>query len=234
LAGSREERLAELDWALNSSAPFIMAARGGYGVHQLLPYLNKKAIAAAAKPLMGFSDITALHKMWLLAGAPVYHGPNVSTLYKLDEKSLKYTAALLSGQDVVKEIIADFNAKITAPYVPNCLLGGNLAMLASLAGTPYLYKPAEKFTLFLEDIGEAPYRLDRLLQQLLLCGYFAPVERVFLGEFVGCDPDAAAGYKAIDVLKEFVAELDIPAFAGFPTGHGEVNYPLFLGRQKSN
>ena len=231
LSGSREERLNELNWALDSSAPFIMAGRGGYGIHQLLPYLPEEKIRALAKPLMGFSDITALHQVWLKNGAPVYHGPNVSTLYKLDEESLRRTEALLSGAPKWPELPPEFLADRHGEYE---LIGGNLAMLASLAGTPYLYKPQKKAILFLEDIAEAPYRLDRLLHQLWLSGYFAPVEFVLLGEFVNCDPPEDAGYSALDVLLEFFAEIARPALAGFPSGHGVTNYPICLGRLSIN
>ncbi len=234
LAGSREERLKELNWALTSSAPFIMAARGGYGLHQLLPYLDNEAIAAAGKPLMGFSDITALHQVWLKNGAPVYHGPNVTTLAKLDEESLRRTRALLAGAPEwpnLPEITVDLADDAEGDLE---LIGGNLAMLASLMGTPYLYRPHGSAVLFLEDVGEAPYRLDRLLHQLYLGGYFAPVKLVLLGEFVSCDPESAAGYKALDVLLEFFAEIAIPALAGFPSGHGVTNYPICLGRLSIN
>lgn len=217
LAGTTDERLAELQWAMESPADLILAGRGGFGAHHLLPQTTAMLASHPEKALMGFSDITALHQLWLQAGFTAIHGPNVTTLAKLEPESLAITKNFLE------------NFAPSANHEGQPLLGGNLAMLASLAGTPYLYNPNRPHRLFLEDVGERPYRLDRLLQQLLLSGYFEQVTQVFLGEFKDCEPVGEADYTALDVVIEFFNAQHIPCTTGFPTGHGSVNHPIILG-----
>ena len=224
LAGSDERRLGELASALgDTGARAIFCARGGYGVMRLLPALE--GIAVTPKPVIGFSDITALHNLLQRHRLVSIHGPVVTQLPRLDAGThtrlfelleSRAPAADLSGTETYVEGVAE-----------GPLLGGNLSVLTRLLGTPFL-APLEGAILLLEDVGERPYRLDRMWTHLALAGVFRQVRGIVLGEFVGCE-DKDAEYSSADVLRELAARTALPCAAGFPIGHGTRNQPLPLG-----
>jgi muramoyltetrapeptide carboxypeptidase len=226
LAGSDARRLAELTAAL--AAPDIRAvfcARGGYGATRLLGRLGAAAPAGPAKPLVGFSDITALH-LWLQAhGRASIHGPVLTQLARLPAG----TAARLF--EMLESPVPAPALSGTATYVGGVaegpLLGGNLSVLTRMLGTPFL-PPLDGAILLLEDQGERPYRLDRMWTHLQLAGVFERVHGIVLGSFTSCEePDAP--YSSADVLRELAESTGLPCAAGFPVGHGEVNEPVPLG-----
>ena len=224
LAGSDERRLGELASALgDTGARAIFCARGGYGVMRLLPALE--GIAVTPKPVIGFSDITALHNLLQRHRLVSIHGPVVTQLSRLDAGThtrlfelleSRAPAADLSGTETYVEGVAE-----------GPLLGGNLSVLTRLLGTPFL-APLEGAILLLEDVGERPYRLDRMWTHLALAGVFRQVRGIVLGEFVSCE-DKDAEYSSADVLRELAARTGLPCAAGFPIGHGTRNQPLPLG-----
>jgi len=226
LAGSDTRRLAELHAALaDPGIRAVFCARGGYGATRLLPQLAPLAPPGAPKPLVGFSDITALH-LWLQAhGRCSIHGPVLTQLSRLAPSTCARLFALLESPQPAAPLAG------TASYVGGSaegpLLGGNLSVLTRLLGTPYM--PAlDGAILLLEDQGERPYRLDRMWTHLKLAGVFARVRGIALGSFTGCE-EPQASYSSAEVLRELAESTGLPCAAGFPVGHGDLNEPVPLG-----
>ncbi|HEY6514781.1 MAG TPA: LD-carboxypeptidase [Steroidobacteraceae bacterium] len=224
LAGHDERRLAELASALTDTGTrAIFCARGGYGMMRLLPGLE--GIEVAAKPVIGFSDITALHQLLQRRGLVSVHGPVVTQLARLEAHAHERLFELLESDAPAAELSG--RETFVAGTVEGPLLGGNLAVLTRLLGTPFL-APLEGAILLLEDVGERPYRLDRMWTHLALAGVFRRVRGIALGEFTGCE-DKDADYSSADVLRELAAATGLPCAAGFPIGHGAQNQPVPLG-----
>jgi muramoyltetrapeptide carboxypeptidase len=226
LAGSDERRLAELHAALaDPGIRAVFCVRGGYGATRLLPRLASRTPEGAPKPLIGFSDITALH-LWLQAhGRISIHGPVLTQLPRLPSATCTRLFDLLESARPAAPLSG------TATYVEGVaegpLLGGNLSVFTRLLGTPYM-PPLDGAVLLLEDQGERPYRLDRMWTHLHLAGVFARVRGIALGSFTGCD-EPGASYTSAEVLRELAGSTGLPCAAGFPVGHGEVNEPVPLG-----
>jgi muramoyltetrapeptide carboxypeptidase len=225
LAGPDERRLQELTDALADPAvKGVFCARGGYGATRLLQHLGSVP-PGAPKPLVGFSDITALH-LWLQASGLVsIHGPVLTQLGQLPAATHARLYGLLESSSPAAALSA------TDTYVPGVaegpLLGGTLSVVTRLLGTRYL-APLEGAILLLEDVGERPYRLDRMWTHLALAGVFARVRGIALGSFSHCE-EQDADYRAADVLRELAVATGLPCAAGFPIGHGRDNEPVPLG-----
>ena len=225
LAGDDSRRLDELRGALRDpQIKAVFCARGGYGAMRLLPHLEA---LRSPKPLVGFSDITALH-LWLQQqGVVSLHGPVVTQLGRQSEALRQRLFALLESSAPASPLSGTdtyVRGKVEGP-----LIGGNLSVLSRLLATPYL-PPLEGAVLLLEDVGERPYRLDRMWTHLALAGVFRNVRGIVLGSFSGCDePDA--DYASAEVLRGLAEQTGLPCAAGFPIGHGELNEPVPLGVQ---
>ena len=225
LAGSDGRRLEELTEALLDPAiRGVFCARGGYGATRLLTRLA--AIEPAApKPLVGFSDITALH-LWLQSrGVMSIHGPVLTQLGLLPEATRQRLFQLLESAAPAPALRAGDTCVPGVAEGP--LLGGTLSVVTRLLGTPYL-PSLEGAILLLEDVGERPYRLDRMWTHLELAGVFRQVRGIALGSFTNCE-EKDADYSAADVLRELALATGLPCAAGFPVGHGAVNEPVPLG-----
>ena len=226
LAGSDARRLAELNAALaDPGIRAVFCVRGGYGATRLLTRLAGHAPPGAPKPLVGFSDITALH-LWLLRhGRTSVHGPVLTQLARLADATAARLFELLESPRPAAALSG------TASYVggsaEGVLIGGNLSVLTRMLGTPWM-PPLDGAILLLEDQGERPYRLDRMWTHLQLAGAFARVRGIALGTFTSCE-EPGAPYTSADVLRELAADTGLPCAAGFPIGHGEVNEPVPLG-----
>ena len=225
LAGSDERRLAELREALLDPAiRAVFCARGGYGATRLLSRLAALP-APAPKPLIGFSDITALH-LWLQSlGRISIHGPVLTQLPLLPQEMRARLFALLESATPAPPLQATDTYVAGTAEGPLC--GGNLSMLTRVLGTPYM-PDLEGAVLLLEDVGERPYRLDRMWTHLALAGVFARVRGIALGVFVNCE-EKDADCSAADVLRELAAATGVPCAAGFPIGHGALNDAVPLG-----
>lgn len=224
LAGPDERRLAELASAFASTgARAVFCVRGGYGMMRLLSQLE--GIALAPKPVIGFSDITALHQLMQRQRIVSVHGPVLTQLARLDAHTQARLFDLLESDMPA----ADLSARETyvAGTAEGPLVGGNLSVLTRLLGTPFL-APLEGAILLLEDVGERPYRLDRMWTHLTLAGVFRQVRGIVLGEFTGCE-EKDADYSSGEVLRELAARTGLPCAAGFPIGHGAENQPVPLG-----
>jgi muramoyltetrapeptide carboxypeptidase len=225
LAGPDERRLAELAAALGDPAVRgVFCARGGYGATRLLPQLATLP-PAPPKPLVGFSDITALH-LWLQSrGVISIHGPVLTQLALLPAATCKRLFAMLESASAPPPLAAA--ETYVGGVAEGPLLGGSLSMLTRVLGTPYM-PDLEGAILLLEDVGERPYRLDRMWTHLALAGAFERVRGIALGMFVNCE-EQGADFRAAEVLRELADATGLPCAAGFPIGHGDVNEPVPLG-----
>ncbi len=230
LAGPDGLRSATLHAFLRDpSIRAIVCARGGYGSLRLLESIDVAALRADPKPLVGFSDITALHALWATAGVASIHGPVVTQLGGQPAESIARLKCALAGDALAPHTGL---ATITPGRASGILRGGNLATLASLTGTPWMPKLSGAI-LLLEDIGERPYRLDRFVTQLRTARALDGIVGVVLGDFTDCAESAKGtepAYTALDILSEALAPLGVPVAAGAPIGHGALNLAVPLGR----
>lgn len=224
LAGTDDARAAGLREAFaDPEVRAVFAARGGYGAMRLLPTLDVPAIVASGKPLVGFSDVTALHLALQHAGAKSVHGPVVTRLGEEPPEALDRLFDLLEGRPTAPLR----GTRLVEGAAHGRLLGGNLSVLTRLIGTGWLPSLAG-CVLLLEDVGERPYRLDRMWTHLQLAGLLDGIAGVVLGDFTGCD-DPQTGLTGQQVMADFVRALGKPALAGFPIGHGDVHLAVPLG-----
>jgi muramoyltetrapeptide carboxypeptidase len=225
LAGSDSRRLEELtDALLDPAIRGVFCARGGYGATRLLARLAALR-SAAPKPLVGFSDISALH-LWLQSrGVVSIHGPVLTQLGLLPAETLQRLFHLLESSAPAPALSA------SDTYVPGVaegpLLGGTLSVVTRLLGTPYM-PSLEGAILLLEDVGERPYRLDRMWTHLELAGVLGQVRGIALGSFTNCE-EKDSDYSAAELLRELAEASGLPCAAGFPIGHGAANEPVPLG-----
>ena len=224
LAGDDQQRAGVLhDLFENSDISAIICARGGYGSLRLLPLLDDNLIRQNPKPVIGFSDITAL-LVHLLARCsnPVIHGPVVTSLANADAASISALNILLSGKPI--SVAAD-SAEVMVPGVAEGpILGGNLTTINHLLGTGFM-PDLSGCILLLEDINEAPYRLDRMLCQMRIAGCFDTIAGVALGSFKHCGEHDIVR----DVFMTHFTSPSVPVMGGFPVGHGDANIAVPLG-----
>jgi muramoyltetrapeptide carboxypeptidase len=230
LAGPDERRLTELAAAIaEPDSRAIVMARGGYGLLRLLPFIDLAPLVSRPRPIVGFSDGTALLALAARAGVASIHGPVVTQLGNLGAADHRVLferletpgpAPLLDGLDGL------IPGRVRGP-----LLGGNLEMFSRLIGTPYL-PDVSGAILFFEDLGERPYRVDRLLAHLDLAGLFSAVSGVVVGDFSACrEPEATRADvpTAEEVLVDRLGRLPIPVALGGAFGHGTRNRALPYG-----
>ncbi|MCA1826015.1 MAG: LD-carboxypeptidase [Myxococcales bacterium] len=219
LAGDDRRRFDELERALRSDSKAVILARGGYG---LLRFATR--IQPADKLVIGYSDATILHEIWRRAGIPSIHGPMCTQLGE-DPAALARLKALLHGDDAGAIEWEPDTAR--GGIARGVLAGGNLATLASLCGTP-LQPQFRDCIVLLEDLNEPPYRLDRLLTQLLLSGSFVGVKAFVFGDLTapGEDPQGRS-----EVVAERLLPLNAPLVFEAPFGHAGRNQPVLFGAQ---
>jgi muramoyltetrapeptide carboxypeptidase len=225
-AGDDARRADELRRALeDESVDAILAARGGYGATRLLPALPVTLVARNPKLLIGFSDITALHALWARAELGSVHGPMAAMLGRMQESALPRFFDAIEGRFTELSGLTP----ITPGVARGRLAGGNLAVLTALLGTPFM-PSLEGCVLFLEDVGERPYRIDRMLTSLVQSGVLERVAGFALGAFTNAEP-ASDGVSVRDVLEDRLAPLGVPIMCGAPAGHVDDNFELPLGSE---
>lgn len=222
LAGHDERRIEELRSALeNERTRAVFCARGGYGAMRLLDRLR---VPERPKLLVGFSDITALHAALQCAGWVSIHGPVVTQLGALGQATAQELFRLLEEPGGGLQLRGE---PLIEGVAEGLVIGGNLSVLTRLLGTPF-FPSVEEAILLLEDVGERPYRLDRMWQHLELAGAFRRVRGIALGNFTACEePDGSISVK--DVVRELAASAGLPCAMELPIGHGRVNRPIPLG-----
>ena len=230
LAGPDERRLAELTAAFaDPDARAIVMARGGYGLMRLLPFIDVGALVNRPRPIVGFSDGTALLGLAARAGVAAIHGPVVTQLGGLGVRDQRALFERLETPG--PGLLLDGMEGLIPGRVRGPLVGGNLEMFSRLIGTPYL-PDVSGAIVFFEDLGERPYRIDRLLMHLDLAGVFGAASAVVAGDFSGCrEPEAtrADSPTADEVLVERLGRLPIPVALGGAFGHGTRNRALPYG-----
>ncbi len=223
------------DMFLDDEVDAIMCLKGGYGVMRMLDRIDYEAIAAHPKLIVGFSDITALHAaLWEKCGLITLHGPMPMSWADgpLEEHSLRSLMNALTASAPWGEIVnpAGYERETVVPGVcEGRLVGGNLSLVDSLLGTPYEIDTRGKI-LFLEDVGERTYRIDRMLTHLRLAGKFEDCAGVVLGDFADCPieyPDF--GFTLEEIVRDVIVPAGKPVFSGMRVGHCTPKLTLPLG-----
>jgi len=231
-AGTDRQRLAAVRRALTQKQPIVMATRGGYGLGRLLHQIDWRAVADSGKLFVGHSDFTAFN-LALLArtGAESYTGP--SAVADFGQKSADDLTADLFAETMRDELeVLSFESPDSdAVDARGILWGGNLAMVASLVGTPYL-PGIDGGVLFLEDVGEHPYRIERMLTHLLHAGVLGRQKAIVLGRFTEYRlAPHDNGYDLASVVAWLRGACRVPVVTGLPYGHVKVKATLPVGRQ---
>ncbi|WP_411104228.1 LD-carboxypeptidase [Streptomyces sp. cmx-4-9] len=227
LAGTDRQRARDLQLAWQDpQVRAVFCARGGYGSQRMVDLLDWDLMAAAGpKVLVGSSDITALHAAFAdRLHLTTLHAPMPATaVFTRSARTADHLHTLLFDPDSVRSLPVPLPA-LAAGRAEGVLAGGNASLLASSAGTGDTPVP-DGCLLVLEEIGEKPYRLDRILTQLLRAGLLQRAAAVILGDFTDCGPPE----EVRSVLTDRLAGLDVPVAAGLPAGHGPVQLSVPLG-----
>jgi muramoyltetrapeptide carboxypeptidase len=198
----------------------VLAVRGGYGSQQVLPLLDATVMRNAAKPLIGYSDITALLSWSWASGVVAFHGPMIEGRLACGPEAYDETTFL--NALTVAEPMGPLGPPGLEVFVPGnawgLLVGGTLTQLVSMLGTPWAVDVPRGAILFLEDVGERPYRIHRMLTQLAQAGVLARAGALVFGEFPRCD-EPGSDLSIKDVLRDFVRGFGGPVLFGFPSGH---------------
>jgi muramoyltetrapeptide carboxypeptidase len=234
LAGSDEARWDDLQRMLDDDeVRAVFCARGGYGSQRLVPRLDLARLARAPKPVVGYSDISALLAAMVRGGLMAVHGPMVAAdlARGLSPRSAAHLRALLTDADYRWQ--AEVPCWIRPGRASGRLVGGCLSVIVTTLGTPYEID-TDGCILFLEDVHEWPYRLDRLLTHLAQAGKLARVAGIVFGTMAACR--SQDGVEALDVIREHFEDAPYPVGFGLPAGHdpapaGVENLALPLGIQ---
>ncbi|OWQ86259.1 hypothetical protein CDN99_20710 [Roseateles aquatilis] len=229
LAADDGRRLADLHEALDDpDVDAVIGVRGGYGCTRLLDRIDRQLLRRHPKPLIGYSDLTALHVLRQRLGIAGWHAPMPASDWCKGEAGWA-DAVLLADRLRSGLRVGDRLGPSLPPHplnrgavpVRGILTGGNLAVLVALLGTPFM-PDLSGAILFLEDVAEDPYKIDRLLCQLRLSGALNDIAGVLLGSFTDAE-------SSDDVLADYFGELGVPVLAGWPSGHTTPNLPLPIG-----
>lgn len=236
LANTDKKRFESFKKAMtNKKSKAVWCLRGGYGAIRLLPFIEKMKIPKNKKILIGLSDISSLHaalnQKW---NFPTLHASLIDRLGSgtLKPENIDELRQTLENSDYTNKFdnlkplnrAAKSNKKIKSKIV-----GGNLMVVTSTLGTPSQLKPRNKI-LFLEELSERAYRIDRCLQQMKQAGLFADASAVVFGDFTNCDEPNKDNHVQT-VLENFFKDMEIPAFTGIESGHGELQRPLFFNTE---
>jgi muramoyltetrapeptide carboxypeptidase len=200
----------------------LIAVRGGYGSVHLLPLLDPDEIRTAPKPFIGYSDNTSL-LAWLTGhcGVVSFHGPMIDgrfekgeAAYDRDSFNRVLTRAEPAGRITHRQVVA-----LRGGEAAGLLVGGTLTQLLASLGTPYAFDPPAGCVLFIDEVAERPYRIDRMLTQLALAGLTARASALVFGEFPRCDEPGDSGPPVKDVLADLVSDFHGPVLFGLPSGH---------------
>jgi muramoyltetrapeptide carboxypeptidase len=240
-AGTDAQRLEDLHTFFEDpSIKAIWCARGGYGCSRLLPFINYELIKRNPKIIIGYSDITALlQAIFLRTGLVGFHGPVAGAVWT--PYSLQHIKGILFDSFTSPYIISLAAEEFTPekehfmPYtifsgkVTGRLMGGNVSLIAALAGTPFAFDATDKL-LFMEDIDERPYSLDRMFTQLRQSANLDKAKGLVLGVFEGCNPKKDEESLSLkETISDRLGDLNIPAVYGLSFGHVPNNFTLPIG-----
>ncbi len=228
-AGTDTQRLNDLQNAVdNENIGAILCARGGYGTLRIINNLNLDKFTENPKWLIGFSDITILHSVINKSGVASIHGPMGKSFYSEKGKTpVKKLVEILTGN--FPEYNFEKHSLNKNKTVTGELTGGNLSTMYSMQGTQYEIDTNGKI-LFIEDLNEYLYHLDRMMLNLKLSGKLTNLKALVVGAFTDMnDGENSFGKNAYEIIKEHVENYDYPVFFGFPAGHIDINLPLIFG-----
>lgn len=231
-AGTDQDRVAAIHRALEQPHNVVLATRGGYGLSRLLPHIDWRAIADSGKRFVGHSDFTAFN-LALLAqtGAISYAGPCAAFDFGVptpDDLTLDLFHEAMTDQLEVLSFESEGSDPVDARGV---LWGSNLAMLCSLLATPY-FPVVDQGILFLEDVGEHPYKIERYLAQLLQAGVLQKQQAIVLGQFTGYKlAEQDRGYDFEAVVAWLKKQTSVPVVRNLPYGHVPLKATLPIGRK---
>jgi muramoyltetrapeptide carboxypeptidase len=236
LAGSDAQRLEDLmTMFAHPDVRAILCLRGGYGTLRLLPYIDFDLIRRHPKVFIGYSDVTALHlAIQKCCRLVTFHGPMLATDFGglcSPYTREKFLQLVLSGaRPAVIRNPPDGPATITIfpGKARGELVGGNLTLITALMGTPFEIETRGR-VLFIEEVGEPPYRLDRMLTQLRLAGKLTAAAGIVVGECRDCATAGQGSFTAMQVFRDCLGDLGIPCFYGLSAGHGPHKATLPLG-----
>ena len=208
----------------DKSTDAVICARGGYGSIRILPLLDYEIMADNPKVFIGFSDISVLLNVFTdRCGLATFHGPVVTSLADSNAETRKSLMQAVSS-DARLEFRAPEGTTVKAGSATGAVCGGNLTTICHLVGTPYAPAFVNKI-LFLEDRGEAPYRVDRMLVHMKLAGCFENLAGIVLGSFENC----GSMESVLNIVSEIFAPYAFPILAGLEAGHGQNNLTIPLG-----
>lgn len=230
-SGFVEQRLHDLQKALDDpDIKMIFCSRGGYGAVHLLDKLDFSAVKKNPKWLVGYSDITALHSAFQSQGLMSIHAPMSEHFAQEGGTNLSvlYTKKAVSGGDLNYTIPVERAYHNRLGRASGTLFGGNLTVFTSLLGSNYIKIPRNGI-LFIEDIGEEPYRIDRMIYQLKLSGIFNNLKGLIVGQFTEYEEDNKMYTTLSESILWAIKEFDFPVCFDFPVGHTRINLPMIMG-----
>ncbi len=240
LAGTDKERLEDLHWAFaDKTIDAVWCIRGGYGATRFLPSVDFDLIRKNPKVFIGYSDITALHTaIYQNTNLVTFHGPVASSTFSdyvkkhvvntLMTPSAPYKIEL-SPDNLSEESNLYKTEVITKGKCRGKLVGGNLSLLTAMAGTPFALRNTKGRILFIEDVGEKPYRLDRMFVQLKQSINLRELAGIALGVFEDCKPPDDTSQTVIDVVRDHLGNFGIPVIYGLSFGHIRDQFTLPIG-----
>ena len=230
LAGSDDERIWDIHQMLeNDKIKAIWCIRGGYGLSRIAPMIKKSKIVKNPKIIIGYSDITVLNQIAATHGMVTIHGQLAGAKFTpaVTENLKALLFGYLNGKTIAPEKSSEYYT-IYPGRVSGLLTGGNLSLLSALAGTPYIDTFKNKIV-FIEDVGEKPYRVDRMLTQLLQATDLAKASGIALGVFADCEKEEDdKSWTLREVLQDRLGDLGIPVCYGLPFGHVDQNMAMPL------
>ena len=230
-SGTKDERVADLQQALDDpNVKAILCSRGGYGLAQIIDKIDFSSFAKSPKWLIGFSDITILHNAITALGIASMHGIMTKYLTELPEESDQIT----SFKNLLFGTPSNFSIKPEAEnrlgQAEGKLIGGNLSVMMGMRSTPFDLDFHNNI-LFIEDVGEKPYQIDRMMQSLRLSGVLKQISGLVVGQFSDYDEDPLMMQSVAEIILAAVSEYDYPVCFNFPVGHVDYNLSLVLGEQ---
>jgi len=244
LAGTDEERAADLNGMFaDREVKAVICIRGGSGAARILPLINYESIKQNPKPILGYSDITAIHNaIYTKTGLITFHGPNGTGSWNsfnvrqfeevfFKQSLLKYENEKIKGDELI--VKNNRIQTINGGKSEGVIVGGNLTVLTALAGSGYLPDFNGKI-LFLEDVGEEPYKVDRMMSTLKLMGALNNLKGFIFGQCTDCNP--TGGYGALtldDIFDDYIVPLNIPAYRGAMIGHVPKQFIVPIGARVS-
>lgn len=234
-SGTPEERIADLQQAIDSpDIDAILCSRGGYGLVQIIDKINFSALTKYPKLFIGFSDITVLHNALGQLRMPSVHGIMCKHITELTEEAdpLRIMFAILNNEESyiyqTKRHSLNRNG-----HCEGIVRGGNLSVLYGLRRTPFDLPDTDDTILFIEDIAERPYHIDRMMNNLRLSGTLAKLRGLIVGQFSDCPENPLMMKDIAHIIHDHVADYDYPVCFDFPAGHVEYNLPIWLNRKAS-